>query len=138
MSEVPLIESQSELEALFERLRREPLLALDTEAASFHRYTDRVYLLQVSSRRETAVVDPLATRGLGPLEQVLADPDIEIVFHDADYDLRLLNREYGFQATSVFDTRIAAQLLNEPGVGLAALLEKYLGVRLDKRFQRAD
>jgi ribonuclease D len=138
VSEVPLIETPSELEALFERLRREPLLALDTEAASFHRYADRVYLLQVSSRRETAVVDPLATRGLGPLEQVLGDPDIEIVFHDADYDLRLLNREYGFQATNLFDTRIAAQLLNEPGVGLAALLEKYLGVRVDKRFQRAD
>jgi ribonuclease D len=138
VSEVPLIESPSELGALFERLRREPLLALDTEAASFHRYADRVYLLQVSSRRETAVVDPLATRGLGPLEQVLGDPDIEIVVHDADYDLRLLNREYGFQATNLFDTRIAAQLLNEPGVGLAALLEKYLGVRVDKRFQRAD
>jgi ribonuclease D len=138
VSEVALIESQTALEALFERLRREPLLALDTEAASFHRYTDRVYLLQVSSRRETAVVDPLATHGLSPLGTVLADPDIEIVFHDADYDLRLLNREYGFQATSVFDTRIAAQLLNEPGVGLAALLEKHLGVRLDKRFQRAD
>ena len=138
MSEVPLIESPSELEALFERLRHEPLLALDTEAASFHRYTDRVYLLQVSSRRETAVLDPLATRGLAPLERVLADPDVETVFHDADYDLRLLNREYGFRATNVFDTRIAAQLLNEPGVGLAALLEKYLGVRLDKRFQRAD
>jgi ribonuclease D len=138
VSEVPLIESQADLAALVERLRREPLLALDTEAASFHRYTDRVYLLQVSSRRETAVVDPLATRGLGPLEAVLADPGIEVVFHDADYDLRLLNREYGFLASNVFDTRIAAQLLNEPGVGLAALLEKYLGLRLDKRFQRAD
>ena len=67
-----------------------------------------------------------------------ADPAIETLFHDADYDLRLLDREYGFRAESLFDTRIAAQLLNEPGVGLAALLEKYLGVRLDKRFQRAD
>jgi ribonuclease D len=135
---VPLIQSQAELGALFQRLRREPLLAVDTEAASFHRYTDRVYLLQVSSRTETAVVDPLATEGLAPLGEVLVDPDVEIVFHDADYDLRLLDREYGFRATNVFDTRIAAQLLNEPGVGLAALLEKYLGVRLDKRFQRAD
>jgi ribonuclease D len=138
VSDVPLIQSQPRLEALFERLRREPLLAVDTEAASFHRYTDRVYLLQVSSRNETAVVDPLATGGLGPLGEVLADPDVEIVFHDADYDLRLLDREYGFRATGLFDTRVAAQLLNEPGVGLAALLEKYLGVRLDKRFQRAD
>jgi ribonuclease D len=134
----PLVQSQPELESLFARLRGAPLLAVDTEAASFHRFIDRVYLLQISSRDETAVVDPLAIESLAPLAEVLADPAVEIVFHDADYDLRLLDREYGFRATNVFDTRVAAQLLNEPGVGLAALLEKYLGVRLDKRFQRAD
>jgi ribonuclease D len=133
-----LIQTQPELEELFRRLSGEELIAVDTEAASFHRYRDRVYLLQVSSRSETAVVDPLAIKSLAPLAGMLADPGVEIVFHDADYDLRLLYREYGYQATRLFDTRIAAQLLNEPGVGLAALLEKYLGVRLDKRFQRAD
>ena len=133
-----LIQTQAQLERLFDRLRAEPLLAVDTEAASFHRHRDRVYLLQISSRSETAVVDPLAVGGLAPLGEVLANPEIEIVFHDADYDLRLLHQEYGYQAGCLFDTRIAAQLLNEPGVGLAALLEKYLGVRLDKRFQRAD
>jgi ribonuclease D len=135
---VRLIQSQAELERLFERFKSEPLLAVDTEAASFHRFHDRVYLLQLSSRQETAVVDPLALTSLALLGTVLADPAIEIVFHDADYDLRLLNFEYGFQATHLFDTRIAAQLLNEPGVGLAALLEKYLGIKLDKRYQRAD
>jgi len=135
---VPLIESQADLETLFGRLRRAPLLAVDTEAASFHRFNDRVYLLQISSRDETAIVDPLAVQSLTPLADVLADPAVEVVFHDADYDLRLIDREYGYRATNLFDTRIAAQLLNEPGVGLAALLEKYLGVRLDKRFQRAD
>jgi ribonuclease D len=135
---VKLIETEAELAELAGRLRPEPLLAVDTEAASFHRYLDRVYLLQISSRGETAVVDPLATGGLGPIGELLADPAIEIIFHDADYDLRLLHREYGFTAQNLFDTRIAAQLLNEPGIGLAALLEKYLGVKLDKRFQRAD
>jgi ribonuclease D len=135
---VQLIRTGAELAALAGRLRSEPLLAVDTEAASFHRYLDRVYLLQISSREETAVVDPLTTGGLDPIAELLADPEIEIVFHDADYDLRLLHREYGYTARTLFDTRIAAQLLNEPGVGLAALLEKYLGVRLDKRFQRAD
>lgn len=138
MSPPLLIQSQPELDALFVRLQGAPLLALDTEAASFHRYVDRVYLLQISSRSETAVIDPLAVASLAPLGRVLADSDTEIVFHDADYDLRLLDREYGFHARHVFDTRIAAQLLNEPGVGLAALLEKYLGIHLDKRFQRAD
>lgn len=133
-----LIQTPEELEALAARLRREPLLAVDTEAASFHRYYDRIYLLQISSRTETAVVDPLAVGTLEPLQAPLAAPEVEILFHDADYDLRLLDREYGFRATHLFDTRIAAQLLNEPGVGLAALLEKHFGLRLDKRFQRAD
>ena len=136
--QVRLIQSQADLERLMQRLRHEPLLAVDTEAASFHRFQDRVYLLQLSSREETAVVDPLAMKNLDALGGILADPAVEIVFHDADYDLRLLGQEYGFRASNLFDTRIAAQLLNEPGVGLAALLEKYLQVRLDKRYQRAD
>lgn len=140
MTEAPLVrvDTPAALEALLTELGREPLLAVDTEAASFHRYHDRVYLVQLSSRTRTAIVDPLAVGDLAPLGRVLADPGIEIVFHDADYDLRLLDQQYGFRAAKLFDTRVAAQLLNEPGIGLAALLEKYLGIRLDKRFQRAD
>ncbi len=84
------------------------------------------------------MVDPLAVSDLSALGQALADPKLEVVFHDADYDLRLLHQEFGFVATHLFDTRVAAQLLDEPGIGLAALLEKYLGLQVDKRFQRAD
>ena len=115
-----------------------PLLAVDTEAASFHRYRDRIYLVQLSTRERTGVVDPLAVADLSLLGGILADPTVETVFHDADYDLRILHRDYGFTAAKLFDTRIAAQLLNEPGVGLAALLEKYQGVTLEKKYQRAD
>lgn len=135
---VQLIEDDAGLKELLPRLSSSPLVAVDTEAASFHRYVDRVYLLQLSSRELTAVVDPLAVSSLAQFGALLADPGIEIVFHDADYDLRLLEREFGFRATRLFDTRVAAQLLNEPGIGLAALLSKYLGVTLDKKFQRAD
>ena len=67
-----LIETVPELEALAARMGAEPLLAVDTEAASFHRYRDRVYLLQISSRAETAVVDPLAVGTLAPLAPLLA------------------------------------------------------------------
>lgn len=133
-----LVTDPRTLQALATRLRRAPRIAFDTEAASFHRYTDRVYLVQVSSDHETALVDPLAIADLSPLGQLLSDDRIEVVFHDADYDLRVLDRDYGFRARRVFDTRIAAQLLGEPGVGLAALLEKHFGVQLDKKLQRAD
>ncbi|MGI8546890.1 MAG: hypothetical protein ACR2M1_06075, partial [Gemmatimonadaceae bacterium] len=49
--------------------------------------------------------------------------DVEIVFHDADYDLRLLRQDYGRHVTHIFDTRIAAQLLGMMSFGLAALLD---------------
>jgi ribonuclease D len=133
-----LVSDPASLEALAARMLDAARIAFDTESASFHRYTDRVYLIQVSSDRETALVDPLALPDLSPLGALLADERIEIVFHDADYDLRVLDRDYGFRARRVFDTRIAAQLLGEPAIGLAALLEKYLGVTLDKKLQRAD
>jgi ribonuclease D len=133
-----LIEEPAAFTELLDRLRGELLVAVDTEAASFHRHRDRVYLLQLSTRSETWLVDPLAVTGLEGFGALLADPGIEFVFHDADYDLRLLGHEFGFRAARLFDTRIAAQFLNEPGIGLAALLEKYFRVRLDKQFQRAD
>ncbi|MFL5490667.1 MAG: ribonuclease D, partial [Gemmatimonadales bacterium] len=79
--EVRLIQSQAELDRLLQQLSQEPLLAVDTEAASFHRFRDRVYLLQLSSRHETAIVDPLAVSNLDSFSAVLADPAIEIVFH---------------------------------------------------------
>lgn len=135
---VLFVERQEAFDDLLPELAASGQLAVDTEAASFHRYSDRVYLLQLSSRARTLVVDPLAVTDLGRFGAVLADPEVEIVFHDADYDLRLLEREFGIRATKLFDTRVAAQLLDEPGIGLAALLEKYQGVTLDKRFQRAD
>jgi ribonuclease D len=119
-------------------LRREPRLGVDTEAASFHRYRDRIYLIQVSGQSESALIDPLAVADLTPFGALLADPHIEKVFHDADYDLRVLDRDYGYHAAHLFDTRIAAQLVGEPAIGLGALVEKYVGVKLDKEHQKAD
>jgi len=132
------VKTPAELATLLKRLGRESELAVDTEAASFHRFIDRIYLIQVSTHHENAIIDPLTVGEVSMLGALLSDPAIEVVFHDADYDLRILDRDYGMRARKLFDTRVAAQLLGEPAVGLAALLEKYLGVHLDKKYQRAD
>lgn len=113
-------------------------IAIDTEGASFHRFVDRIYLIQLSTRDVTAVIDPLTAGDLPALGAVLADRSVEVVLHDADYDLRLLHQDYGWHPTNIFDTRIAAQLLGIPAFGLGALVEKYLGIRLEKKHQRAD
>jgi ribonuclease D len=126
------------LAELIAAVRREPRVAVDTEAASFHRYRDRIYLIQMSTANRTALIDPLAIADLSQVGAVLADRGIEKTFHDADYDLRVLDRDYAFRAARLFDTRIAAQLAGEPAIGLAALLEKYAGVKLAKEHQKAD
>ncbi|PYO73426.1 MAG: ribonuclease D [Gemmatimonadetes bacterium] len=140
MSAPLYIDTAPELAAFVTAARREHRVGVDTEAASFHRYRDRIYLLQVSSPTQTAVIDPvaIAAPGLEPFGGLLADPQVEKTFHDADYDLRVLDRDYGFRAVRLFDTRIAAQLAGEPAIGLAALLEKYIDVKLDKEHQKAD
>jgi ribonuclease D len=113
-------------------------LALDTEGASFHRFLDRIYLLQISTRRNSAIIDPLPIGSPGKLGQLLQSKSVEVVFHDADYDLRLLHQDYGWHVTNIFDTRIASQLLGIKSFGLAALLDEYFEVKLDKKHQRAD
>ncbi len=135
---IELVETTAGLTDLVARIGRPPRIAVDTEAASYHKYSDGVCLVQLSTAAVTAVVDVVKAPDLSPLRALLGTPGVESVFHDADYDLRLLDRDHGIGITGLFDTRIAAQLLGEPGIGLAALLEKYAGIALDKKFQRAD
>jgi ribonuclease D len=138
---VPSYELITTPEALVRALKAldgTPLLALDTEASSFHRYQERVCLVQLSDRERTLLVDPLAITDLAPLGTMLADPAMQVVIHDADYDLRILAKYHRIRVENVFDTLVAAELLNEPEIGLAALLLKYQGVKVDKKFQKAD
>lgn len=141
MTHTPLFLDRPEQTArLLEGLASVKEIAIDTEGASFHRFVDRIYLLQLSTRAHSAIIDPLAVSAetLRPLGTLLEDRGTEVVLHDADYDLRLLHSDYGWHATNIFDTRVAAQLLGIKAFGLAALLERYFDVKLDKKHQRAD
>ena len=113
-------------------------IAVDTEADSMHHYPEKLCLVQLCFAGRDLLVDPLARIDLQPLGRVLADEGLTKIFHGADYDLRILDRDLGFHPRPVFDTMIAARLVGQRAFGLSALLEKQQGVRLDKRYQRAD
>ncbi|OGW91709.1 MAG: hypothetical protein A3D28_03955, partial [Omnitrophica bacterium RIFCSPHIGHO2_02_FULL_63_14] len=62
-----------------------------------------------------------------------------LIFHGADFDIRMLKRSYGFHPRSgIFDSMLAAQLLGSEGQGLADLARHYCGVTLVKSGQKAD
>lgn len=121
-----------------ERLRDEPVLAVDTEADSFFSYMEKVCLIQISSSEEDFIVDPLADIDLAPLGEMLADESTEKLFHDGEFDVLLMKRHAGFEFRSLFDTRVAAASLGYEALGLAPLLSQEFGVELDKTQQMSD
>ena len=135
---IRLISDSGALDELAEGVTGETRLAVDLEAAGFHRYSDRVCLLQVSGADRHFVVDTLAVDPSDVLRGPLESPTVTVLLHGGDYDLRLLDRDLDLHPVKLFDTQIAAALLGEPSLGLAALLEKYLDVRMSKKYQRAD
>jgi ribonuclease D len=132
------IDRQADFDRMLERIRSEQLVAVDTEADSLHSYFDKVCLMQVSVPGEDFVVDPLASIDLSGLGRLLADRATTKVLHGADYDLRILNRDFGFAISNLVDTMVCSQLLGYEAFGLAALLKRHFGLELDKSHQRAD
>ena len=111
-------------------------VAVDAERASGFRYGQDAYLIQL--RREgtgTVLVDPLGAGDLHPLAKVLEEP--EWILHAADQDLPCL-AERGLAPRRLFDTELAARLLGREHVGLGAVVEETLGLRLAKDHAAAD
>jgi ribonuclease D len=131
-----LIADAQGLSLLIERLAPFPQIAVDTEADSLHSYFEKLCLVQISTPEEDFLVDPLAGFSLQPLYEALAGK--RLVFHGADYDLRLLHRGGDFAAKDLFDTMIASRLCGYLELGLAALVAKHFDVKLSKASQKAN
>lgn len=138
MHPVTLVDSRAGAERVGPQLAGAGSVAVDCEAAGFHRYSDRLCLVQVSTRARTFVLDPLATPLADCLRPSLEDEGTPVLMHGASFDVRLLRRDLGVQVAGLVDTQVLATFAGEPAVGLQALLEARLGVRVSKKFQRAD
>jgi ribonuclease D len=130
------IDTDAALRPLLTALGRVKEAAIDTEADNLFRYSTRVCLLQILAGDEVFLVDLLAPIDFAPLFERFAK--MHLLMHGSDYDLRLLHDEYGFVASSMFDTMLAAQLLNRQRIGLASLLHEHFGVAMTKEGQKAN
>src|SRR5438128_11441395 len=155
-----VITGAAQLARLIEQIESADRVALDTDADSLHSYREKLCLLQISVPAQGSaagsvdtglcmaqgheparavsdfIVDPLANTDLEPLRRVLEAR--EIVLHGADYDLRMLRRGLNLAATRIFDTLIAARLLDIREFSLAALVNRYFGITLLKGSQKAN
>ena len=130
------IDTDDKLKHLVDQLAGESLLAVDTESNSLYAYREQVCLIQLSTRSADYIIDPLEVKNMQPLAPLLANPQIEIVFHAAEYDLMCLKRDFGFEFHNLFDTMIAARICGYKLIGLGNLLHDLVGLRVDKSHQR--
>ena len=131
------IDSEAGITKLIETLGDTPRVALDTEANSLHNYFDRVCLIQLSCNGHHYIIDPLADFDLMPFIHWLEER--ELILHGADFDLRMLRASFGYRPKKgVFDTMLAAQLLNFDRFGLGALVEHFFDITLAKGSQKSN
>jgi len=130
------VDDRASLATVVAELRGAPAYALDTE---FHRertYFARLALVQVAWQDGLALVDPLAV-DLRPLAEVFAGSGVAVV-HAADQDLEVLELAVGQVPARLFDTQLAAGLVGLSSPSLATLVERYLGLRLEKGDRLTD
>jgi len=133
-----LVEDSKSFSRLLTDLDRAEEIAVDTEGDSFFSYPEKVCLIQVTALERDWLVDPLAGFDISGLGAALADPSKLKVFHDGEYDVGSLKRDYGFRFKNLFDTRVAAAALGTPNPGLASVLEERFQIKLDKSLQRSE
>ncbi len=111
-------------------------VAVDAERASGYRYSQRAYLVQLRrAGAGSALIDPIGCPDLSQLSAVLQDD--EWVLHAASQDLACLV-EVGLAPPRIFDTELAGRLAGLERVGLGAMVENVLGLRLEKGHSAAD
>lgn len=131
------ITGTAELEQALDRLAAGTgPVAVDAERASGYRYSQRAYLVQLRrAGAGTMLIDPTGLADLSVLNAVIGDA--EWVLHAASQDLPCL-AELGLRPSHLFDTELAGRLLGHPRVGLGAMVEQVLGLRLEKGHSAAD
>lgn len=132
------IDTPQKLAAMSADLQQADYLCVDTESNSLYVYYEQVCLIQITTATHDYLIDPLALKDLNGLAGVFANPKQEKIFHASEYDVICLKRDFNFTFANIFDTMIAARILGEQAVGLAALLNSRMGLELDKKYQRAN
>ena len=136
--EVFVARTQSDLRAAAARLSGAPALGCDTETSGFTAKFGKLFSIQFSDGEFNVLVPLSEGVALGPFAEVLANPAITKVFHNAKFDLEFLSAS-SHAVENVFDTMIAEKVLTRganQSSSLAETLYRYFAIDLDKS-QRA-
>ena len=134
-----MITSESQLNKYLQSIQNQSLLAIDTEFRRIDSYFPELCLIQIAAGNYLECIDVLAIKNLEPLFEKLYDSETIWVIHSARQDIEALYYLSQRIPHTIFDTQIAASLLNYPlQVSYQALTETLQNVYLEKKHTRFD
>jgi len=136
-----MIDTQEGLQDVVNRAKLSDAVAFDTEFVWERTFFPDLGLIQIAvSPDDCVLVDPLAVKDLSPLAEIIENPNIVKILHDAQQDLSIMCMATG--ATSpknIFDTRTAAGFAGMAStISLQNLLKDMIGIQLPKTESRTN
>jgi len=133
-----LITDMTELEECLEHLSQQKEVYLDLEFDKNHfTYGFNLCLMQIASKEECFLIDPIGSLDMEPMYRLLEDVKIRKYTYAFGEDLRLLHH-LGCMIKNVGDLATARTLLNEEHVSLNSLIEDITGKSLPKSQQKSN
>jgi len=134
-----LIQTKSQLERHLKTINSDSRLAIDTEFKRINTYYPELCLVQIATTHSAECIDILSINDLEPLFEKLYHNQTEWIVHSARQDIEALYHLSKRIPSSLFDTQIAASLLNYPlQISYQALTEILQDVQLAKSYTRFD
>jgi ribonuclease D len=134
-----LIQSDKQLPELFAALADSDLLGVDTEFISEDCYRPELCLLQISTRKQVYLVDPIAVERLGEVWDYLMHSDQVIVVHAGREEILFAYRATGKAYDQLFDVQLALGMLGgEYPASYGKVLQRMLGLSASKGETRTD
>lgn len=139
MSDFEFIATQSRIDDFCANAATKSVLFLDTEFVRTRTLKPKLGLLQAFDGDQVVLIDPLSDVELEPVWALLKNPEIVKVLHSCSEDLEVFKCFGDCLPTPLFDTQVAATFLGDgPSIGYAALVDKFLGITLDKGEARTN
>lgn len=133
------ITKEEDLTKASEEWNKAKIIAVDIECENnLHHFGTYISLIQLSAKTGNWIVDVLQLKKIAPLIKLLENPQIEKIFHDVSFDFRILQHQFKVRPKNIFDTQIAALLLGKKEIGLGSLLQDYLQIKKECKYQMAD
>src|SRR3989338_560823 len=139
MNDFRYITAHSDLVNESKELQKIPSLAIDIECENnLHHFGTYISLLQISSEKKNWIIDVLLLKQINPLIEIFEDQKIQKIFHDINFDLRIISHQFSCKVRNFFDTQLAAEFLGKQKISLGSLLKEYFNLEKEEKYQRID